>query len=430
MSERRTKTHKPAAGARRRRTRAVSLAGGLALFGLALFSQELAHFVGVINVEVPVRVFKGTAFVDHLTIEDFEVTDDGKPQQIEAVYLVKKTDITREEGKKGGPPLGVRPPVARQFVLFFEMSDYLSEIDPTIDYFFDRVFLPGDSLIVMTPMKNYNMKAEALAKKPKDKVKEELRGILRRDILIGGSEYRKILEDMYRELSRKPAGEPDLPLDEKLQVYNMYLQKLEHLRKVDEKALIQFAAVLKSLPGQKNVYMFYQRENVPQFSPKVEMQQLAATNDVALTFGFLQNFQFFNRDPSFDVAAVKRAYADSSIAVHFLYLTKMPAVRTPVTQHLATEEGGSGADELTMTERSEDIFSAFNEIAMATGGISDSSANAAAAFARAVDASENYYLLYFKPRDVKADGRFHEIVVKVKGGGYRVTHRSGYFSNQ
>lgn len=430
MRRNETNIHKPAVAGRRNKALGIGIAGGLALLGLALFAQELAHFVGVINVEVPVRVFKGDAFVDYLTIDDFEVTDDGKPQQLEAVYLVKKTDITREEGKKGGPPLGVKPQVARQFVLFFEMSDYLSEIDPTIDYFFDRVLLPGDGLMVLTPMKNYNLKAEALAKKPKDKVKEELRGILRRDILIGGMEYRTILDDMYRELARKPMGEVDLPLDQKFQVYDMYLQKLEHLRKVDEKSLIQFAAVLKSMPGQKNVYMFYQRENVPQFSPKIELERMVANNDIVMTLGFLQNFQLFSREPSFNVDAVKKAYADSSIAVHFLYLTKMPAVRIPVTQYKAAEQGGVLMDELTMAERSEDIFSAFNEVARATGGISDSSANAASAFARAVDASENYYLLYFKPRDVKADGKFHEITVKVKGGGYRVTHRAGYFATQ
>ena len=57
--------------------------------------------------------------------------------------------------------------MARQFVLFFEMSDYLSEIDPTLDIFFEKVLLPGDNLMVMTPQKNYNLKADALGKKPK-----------------------------------------------------------------------------------------------------------------------------------------------------------------------------------------------------------------------------------------------------------------------
>lgn len=54
----------------------------------------------------------------------------------------------------------------------------------------------------------------------------------------------------------------------------------------------------------------------------------------------------------------------------------------------------STPSELTMVERSEDIFSAFDEVAQATGGTTDSSANAAASFKRAVDASENYYLIY------------------------------------
>jgi VWFA-related protein len=401
-----------------------------ALLGLALFAQELAHYVGVVNVEVPVRVYKGDTFVDHLTLDDFLVYDDGKLQQIEAVYLVKKTDIARGEGQKGGPPLGVKPLVARQFVLFFELSDYLSELDRTIDIFFDRVLLPGDNLMIVTPMKNYSMRAEALARKPKETVKEDLRAILRRDILIGGAEYRTTIDDMFRELSRKPAGEPDLPLDQKFMQYDLYLQKLENLRKVDEKSLIGFASLLKGMPGQKYVYMFYQRENIPQFSPRAEMMTMAANNDVVASLGFLQSFQLFSRDPSFNVDAVKKAYADSSIAVHFLYLTKMPAGKVSVNQYKLAEQGGSLTDEVILAEKSEDIYSAFNEVARATGGISDSSSNAAAAFTRAVDASENYYLLYFKPRDAKPDGRFHEITVKVKSGSYRITHRAGYFATQ
>jgi len=88
-----------------------------------------------------------------------------------------------------------------------------------------------------------------------------------------------------------------------------------------------------------------------------------------------------------------------------------------------------GSGEIAMVERSEDIFSAFNEISQATGGISDTSANADAAFKRAVDASENYYLIYYTPKDYKSDGKFHEIKVNIKGGGYRVLHRAGYIGN-
>ena len=65
----------------------------------------------------------------------------------------------------------------------------------------------------------------------------------------------------------------------------------------------------------------------------------------------------------------------------------------------------------------------------ATGGLSNSSGNIAVAFGEEVEASENYYLLYYVPQNYKADGRFHSIEVKVKGKKYRVFHGSGYVAD-
>jgi len=76
-----------------------------------------------------------------------------------------------------------------------------------------------------------------------------------------------------------------------------------------------------------------------------------------------------------------------------------------------------------------DFFSAFNEIAGATGGISESSANVNASLKKAAKAAENYYLLYYTPKDFVADGKFRKIEVKVKGKKYKVRHRSGYIAD-
>jgi VWFA-related protein len=397
----------------------IAFVGAVVFLGFGIFAQELQHQVSVVNIEIPVRVFKGDTFVDSLTINDFEVFEDGKLQQIEAVYLIKKTDIKREEGKKGQVPK-----VVRQFVLFFEMSDYLSEIDKALDYFFNEVILPGDSLIVITPMKQYDMRNDALSKMAKVTVKDQLRGKLRRDIMIGASEYKNTIETMVKVLTDSPDGAyASFSLEERLQIYSTHLSKLESLRRVDEKGLVQFAAFLKNMPGQKFVFLFYQKESVPQYEPKALMQKMLENQEnPALTLKFMENFQFFTRDVRFDVEAVKKAYADSSISVHFLFLTKTPAVDVPISVSQTTPS------ELTMVERSEDIFSAFDEVAQATGGTTNSSANAAASFKRAVNASENYYLIYYKPQNYKADGRFHEIKVSVKTGNYRLTHRAGYIA--
>jgi hypothetical protein len=68
-------------------------------------------------------------------------------------------------------------------------------------------------------------------------------------------------------------------------------------------------------------------------------------------------------------------------------------------------------------------------MSQATGGVATSSANPAYAMKKASDASENYYLLYYSPKEYQADGKFKEIKVSVKGKSYRVSHRAGYFAN-
>jgi len=55
--------------------------------------QQLTHDVAVVNIEVPVRVYDGNRFVDSLTIDDFEVYENDVLQKVEAVYLVRKTDV-------------------------------------------------------------------------------------------------------------------------------------------------------------------------------------------------------------------------------------------------------------------------------------------------------------------------------------------------
>ena len=68
-------------------------------------------------------------------------------------------------------------------------------------------------------------------------------------------------------------------------------------------------------------------------------------------------------------------------------------------------------------------------MARATGGFFDSSANTEVLFKQAVEASENYYLLYYIPSNYKGDGQFKKIKVRVKNKNYKVIHRLGYFAN-
>jgi len=404
-------------------------------FAALVPAQNIQHETRTINIEIPVRVFHGNAFVDNLTIADFEVYENGKLQVLEAVYLVKKTAIERREETRP-----FNPDTRRQFYLFFELSEYDPRIREALKYFIDAVLLPGDELVVVTPMKTYRMKSDLFTGASRDRVFEQLLGILRRDILVGNAEYSDVLEDM-KGLAQTMAGavgmrspnpgsgslmmgdpfslsdstfDMDTSIEEQLQLYTACLNRLENIRHVDQARVAGFADHLRGQSGQKEVFLFYQREFVPKLDPAVLNTIMSNFNDrpdiVQTSTGV---FEFFRREAPLDIDPIRKAYADSAATVHFLYLTR-PTPRV---------------NGVTMQEQSEDIFAPFREMGRATGGFIGSTANFNAAMKSAVAAAENYYLLYYAPRDYRGDGQFHGIQVKLKNANYRVNYRMGYVAD-
>lgn len=379
---------------------------------LTFYGQELQYEAVAINIEVPVRVFKGNTFIDNLTIEDFEVYEDGKLQKIEAVYLIKKTNIEREEADmdKEEARKKFAPDVSRYFVLAFILSEYLPKVRDAIDYFFDQVYFPGDTLNVVTPLKTYNLKRNSLDKVPKEVIKKQLKEKLRKDIVMGNSEYISLIEELEESVR---AGD--------VEKYVMALTRLGQIRYIDKEKLEDFAKILKAKEGQKYVFLFYQQESIPQLESSIDLGNFNPYRMRAMNVA-TGNFNEFFREVSLDVDSVKQAFSDSSIATHFLYITKSLRDRIDVTR-MESLKG------MRFVEKSGDIYEAFNKIAQVTGGITESSANIFSIFKKAVDASENYYLLYYAPKNYKEDGKFRNIKVRVKNKKYQITHRAGYIAN-
>ena len=293
--------------------------------------------------------------------------------------------------------------------------------------------VPSDNLVVVTPMNTYKLRKRVLEFQSKKELSQQLKELLRKDALIGNAEYRGAVQELVGLARSLSAGFPvgsgnetarldeytlpgygRMPFEKQLMKYQSTLERIRKLRRVDQQKLLDFAKVLKNETGQKYVFMIYQREYIPQIEPNILNKYLAYYQDKPhILQGLYDMTETSRRDISFDVDLVKQVYADSSISIHFLFLT-------PAIEHV---QG------VYFQERSEDIFSAFREMADATGGFVDSSANPASSFKRAVDASENYYLLYYSPQKYAKDGRFKEIKISVKDRNYKVVHRMGYFSN-
>ena len=396
---------------------------GFLLICLSLPAQELQHESVVVNIEIPVRVFKGDQFIDNLTIDDFEVYEDGVLQNVEALYLIRKTTIKREEAglEKEAARQKYAPRVSRHFVLVFEVQDYFPRFETILNEFFSNVIEPGDSLIVMTPLKTYNMNSYALEKMGSDTVVRQLKSILRKDIVLGNYESNNLIKEIIKVL----VDDNDSNLN--FAFASQYLENLyaqwRNLKKIQKSNLLDFSEYLKDLNGQKHVFLFYQKETLPQFSDKV-MENLSVDGNHPHYYTKMYDLFFLSRrELHFELDEIKERFSDSSISSHFLYLTKTRSyiidadIRKPINGLIKMEEKSWG------------IFSALKEVAEATGGIIESSANPVYMFERAVKTSENYYLLYYTPKNYTINGKFRNIKVEVKNGKYRILHRAGYLAD-
>jgi len=363
------------------------------------FPQE-EHVERVVSIEVPVRVYKKGRFVRNLSIQDFMLLEDGKPQRIDAVYLINKETIEREE--KHEEAVKTREPEieSRNFVLVFEIRHYLPKLNEVLDYFFNKVMLPGDSLKVYTPVRAYSIKEEAFKVLPKQKIADQLKAKLRKDIVTGAADYRSLYEQVRKIVNTEGLRpKPLMCMD--------ILRKMKELQQIDVSKLTQLAKSLKQTEGQKHVFLFYQQQRLP----------------IPDFIDVFQKMELLTSIPQ-HMEVIKTAFSDASISGHFVFITKKPSDELDITRMTNYAD-----QEIKMEDSSGEIFRAFNDLAKATGGLTESSANVAVAFQKTVEASENYYLVYYAPKDYKADNKFHKIEVRIRGGGFRITHRAGYVAD-
>jgi hypothetical protein len=374
-------------------------------------------------VEVRVHVSSEGRFVDDLSLGDFVILEAGASRPLGSLALVRNGQVARREGPDIAPVH-----FDRSYTLLFQMVDWDPTMAGAIDYLFGSVLKSGDSLTLITPFKPYNLHKEALAQRSKAELSKSMKDVLRKDILRGSGEYRALLGEL-RRLTRAIAGtttnfqedmESDLTteaeggmgLEMQIDRYRQSLMKLEGIRLVDEAKLLSFAGSLKSVPGQKTVILFYQREYRPEISSAAMNRLMSDYQDKPDILGNLMDlFQFYRREKTFQAEAVKRAFADAGIDFHFIFMEKK-------------NQRVFGA---TMREQSEDTFPGFVEIARATGGTVGVSQNPTSAFKHAADVSADYYLLSFLPEGSSAGGGFRTIDVTVKRAGCQVMSPLGYF---
>lgn len=395
-------------------------AGLAALAALSAAADAKAAAGSAKPVPIVVRVFEGNRFVPDLSLKDFAIEESDLPVSSEALFLVRKSTIERRDGRAD-----IQPDLSRRIVLLFQLTEYDNKISGALEFLFLKELLPTDTLEIQTPMHNYKLTAAALAAKPRDVLARELSGILRKDIIEGGMAYNSALRDLKRSVRQigrvgrtglsDTEGEVDdgTSLEQQLMQYGEHLQQMESLRMVDENKLVSFAEGMKSLSGQKLVFFVYQREFRPEISPQTQDILVLNNQDRPDILAAVETlFSSYRRPINLNREPIIKAFADSGMYFNFLYMNREP-------------ERISG---INMREQSEDVYKALSDAAEATGGVTDTSQNAAVSLASALTATESSYILYYTTSTAAPPGTFINLKVSVKGKDYRVVHRAGYFT--
>ena len=386
---------------------------------LLSFSQE-KYEVTVTNIAVPLSVFEGNQFVTNLNLDDIELTEEGVPQKVLALYLINPAGV---EKKGEGQDFDIA--LRRNYFLLFQITEYNPKLAEAIDFLFQQAIRPGDTVILHTPRQNYALSAQALASKPRDVLAKEMNDLLKKDVKIGAGQYNSLLNDLKR-MAREISGLGHMEVEESdslssasgleflLERYKQTATQMEQQRLIDEKKILGFAGQLRNVAGQKNVFFIYQREFWPEIQQNVVNRMVASYQDRPDILASIQDlFLLYSRDVSLNPDRIKKAFSDAGISLYFMFMNKEP-------QNVAG---------ITMQEQSEDVFKVFSQVAQATGGTVDTSQNPAAGFQHALERSNNYYVLYYSPENYEKDGQFKNITVRLKNPNYTVLHRMGYYAN-
>jgi hypothetical protein len=253
---------------------------------------------------------------------------------------------------------------------------------------------------VVSPKGTYRFKQETLNRARPDEVARQLKKKLRKDILLGAMDYKSLIQDI------KDMDRPEMESDVQARLIMNDIRQLRDRLTVNDEGIRRLAQALKAQEGRKIIFLFYQKEEIVIPGSKYETSKYGGETW---------------RPIDYNVEDVEKIFADASLTVNFIFLTNSTTDTFDVTDLRRYER--------SLIDLSDSLFGAFREMSHASGGITESSANALAAFKKTVTASENYYLLYYVPSEYKADGKFKEIKVTVRGKHYQVSNRSGYIAN-
>jgi VWFA-related protein len=374
----------------------------------------------VVEVDVVVHDKSGR-FVPDLKADDFEVSEDGKPQPIGFFYRVgnrtPEADASPDPGTAAAPfaPTASAPqPTPRTFVVFFD-DNHLSpagfkRVQSAALGLFEKEFKPGDigGVLANGKMANNRLTGDR---------RELIKAV--RDAKFSGLQKSFVLaEREWPRMSEIAAVRIQLDQDQAV------LDEVIRRACADEQPLCRFADV--AVKG-KAEQLAAEMRATSNFTIEIltglfnGLQRMPGRKSVLLmSEGFLAEESW---------PLVQRAVGLAARANARVYTLDARGLDTPgMSAHLAGPDPGQPAPLSDLLDQLDQGADAMNSLAVDTGGFVVRNTNHLDAIVnRIVDDASRYYVLAYRP-EAEPDGKFHKISVKVKRPGVTFRGRRGYIA--
>jgi len=421
-------------------TAGVALAaalGAAAAVALELRSQQPARqeaptpeFESAITVvSLPIFVTDGAGrAVAGLLQGDFEISDDTKPVPLVGFREIDATDPLPDAEALDSPA------ARRQFLLLFDVSFTsaagLMRARQAARQFVDEGLGPRDLAAVATLSGNRGPQLLVGFTSDRDQLRRAiatlgvLRPARRADPLGLVYDLTEVGSAHADEITPEGAGRTETTLDDtarQIQLRYQQAEKSDHRQRTRGflQGMADLARALDALQGRKQVIL------------------LSAGFDATPLIGqspqdSFQASEMINRGRFWEVRSEDR-FGDSSLRSEMEAALKAFSTSDSVIH--AVDVAGLAARGDMRFQNSEPGYGAGQEslarIASLGGGRLFKSTNDVSAILRDIlEMSRHYYLAAFEPPAAKGAGKFHKLKVRVKGKGYRVSHRSGYFERE
>jgi VWFA-related protein len=385
-------------------------------------SSDLPVFrVGTHTVEADVIVRDQSGrFVSDLTRDDFELLDEGRPQRIEAVYLVTQSNaegMSAVSATSTGSTAVRRLTAPRVLVLFFDDA-HLSpggfrHLQQAAEHLVQNVLRTGDvgGIVARGQMVGNRLtsdREELLAAvrglKPSDETRSRRAEYQSWPRIASDIEAERIADgDAFAlDVATRRACNDDPPACRaapvNLEVQNKAKQIATELHASSQRTLATvrtLAAGLLRLDGRKTIILLSDGFTLGPFASQVQpIIGQAARSGVAFYGVDARGLARGNRG---------REFTDPTPA--------------DIQESSASASGYDSSED------------ALNALAVDTGGYVARNVNDfQKAFTDIADHGGTYYVLGYTPQDTTPDGKFHRLTVHVKREGVSITARKGYLA--